>query len=72
MQNRFCAKMRFDDNGVADPIDSLRRMQGILTNQGFVGGWDLLVVEGEGHRHNESYWSQRFPEAVKFLFPAKP
>lgn len=59
-------------NGIADAIDSLRRVQDILTSQGFVGGWDLLVVEGEGHRHNEFYWAQRFPEAVQFLFPAKP
>ena len=56
-------------NGIDDGIDSLRRVQEILTGQGFVGGWDLMVVEGEGHRHNESYWSQRFPQAVQFLFP---
>jgi predicted alpha/beta superfamily hydrolase len=56
-------------NGIDDGIDSLRRLQEILTLQGFVGGWDLLVAEGEGHRHNEFYWSQRFPQAVQFLFP---
>ncbi len=28
-----------------------------------------MVVEGEGHRHNESYWARRFPDAVRFLFP---
>lgn len=59
-------------NGIDDGIDSLRRMRDILTGQGFVIGWDLLVVEGEGHRHNEFYWAQRFSEAVRFLFPANP
>ena len=56
-------------NGIDDGIDSLRRVQEILTSQGFVMGWDLMVVEGEGHRHNESYWMQRFPQAIQFLFP---
>lgn len=58
-----------DHNGLDDHIDSLRRLTGILTGQGFVGGWDLMVVEGENHRHNEAYWAQRFPQAVEFLFP---
>jgi hypothetical protein len=29
----------------------------------------LMVVEGEGDRHNEAFWSKRFPGAVEFLFP---
>lgn len=56
-------------NGIDDNIDSLRSLAGILTGQGFVGGWDLMVVEGENHRHNEAYWAERFPQAVEFLFP---
>lgn len=58
-----------DGNGIDDNIDILRRVFALLVDQGFVGGWDLLVVEGDGHRHNESYWAQRFPAAVQFLFP---
>ena len=58
-----------DANGVDDNIDSLRRLNDTLTEQGFVGDWDLLLVEGEGHRHNESFWAQRFPDAMRFLFP---
>jgi predicted alpha/beta superfamily hydrolase len=61
-----------DMNGVADPIDSLRFMLEIFTNQGFVEGEDLLIIEGVGHEHNEYYWSQRFSGAVQFLFPGPP
>jgi predicted alpha/beta superfamily hydrolase len=61
-----------DGNGIDDNIDSLRSMRGILLDQGFVEGWDLMVVEGDGHRHNEAYWAQRFPAAVEFLFPVNP
>ena len=58
-----------DGNGIDDNIDSLRRMRDILIGQDFVMGWDLLVLEGHGERHNEAYWSKRFPGAVLFLFP---
>jgi len=58
-----------DGNGIDDDIDSLRRMRDILFGQDFVMGWDLLVIESKGDRHNEAYWSKRFPGAVLFLFP---
>jgi pullulanase len=58
-----------DGNEIDDSIDRLRRMRDILVGQGFVVGWDLMVVEGEGDRHNEAFWSKRFPGAVEFLFP---
>jgi pullulanase len=58
-----------DGNGLDDNIDILRGVASLLADQGFVGGWDLMVVEGDGHRHNESYWARRFPAAVEFLFP---
>ena len=58
-----------DGNDIDDSIDRLRRMRDILVGQGFVEGWDLMVVEGEGDRHNEAFWAKRFPGAVVFLFP---
>ncbi len=58
-----------DGNNIDDSIDQLRRMRDILVGQGFVEGWDLMVVEGEGDRHNEAFWAKRFPGAVVFLFP---
>ncbi len=58
-----------DGNGRDDAVDDLRRLQADLGDRAFVEGRDLMVVEGEGHRHNESYWARRFPDAVRFLFP---
>jgi pullulanase len=58
-----------DHNGTDDAIDALRRMQDVLQARGYVGGWDLLVVEDAGGRHHESAWARRFPAAVEFLFP---
>jgi len=70
MGTREWGNFRDDDgNEIDDSIDRLRRMREILVGQGFVVGWDLMVVEGEGDRHNEAFWSKRFPEAVEFLFP---
>ena len=60
-----------DRNGTDDAIDLLRRLQKVLQGRGFLGGWDLLLVEDEGGRHNEAAWARRFPAAVEFLFPAE-
>ncbi len=59
-----------DENGTDDYIDDLRAMRDVMVGQGFVIDSDLVVVEAEDHRHNETYWSQRFPDMVRFLFPA--
>ena len=53
-----------------DHIDRLRQMSEVFQSRGYLGGWDLLVVEDEGALHNEQAWSRRFPAAVEFLFPA--
>lgn len=58
-----------DGNGVDDSIDDLRALRDVLLGQGFSPGTDLLAVEDPGARHNEWYWAQRFPEALRFLFP---
>ncbi len=58
-------------NGTDDAIEALRRLQRLLQERGYVGGWDLMVVEAEGANHNEQAWARRFPAAVEFLFPAK-
>jgi predicted alpha/beta superfamily hydrolase len=56
-------------NGVDDSIDRLRALRAELIDQGFVEGLDLLVVEDDGATHSESYWAERFPDALRFLFP---
>lgn len=72
MGTREEGNLRDDNaNGADDHIDALRRLAGVLVGRGYVGGWDLLVVEGEGDRHNEAAWAARFPAAVEFLFPAE-
>lgn len=60
-----------DENhdGVDDYITALRELGKLLTSRGYVGGWDLLLVEDAGARHNEQAWARRFPAAVEFLFP---
>lgn len=59
-----------DGNGVDDSIDDLRALRQALLQEGFTEGNDLLVVEGDGARHNEAFWARRFPGAIRFLFPA--
>ncbi len=58
-----------NNNGVDDSIDDLRAMRDLMVGQGFVLDEDLMVVEDEGGVHNESYWAQRFPVTLQFLFP---
>jgi len=60
-----------DHNGTDDAVDLLRRLQKVLQGRGYLGGWDLLLVEDEGGQHNEAAWARRFPAAVEFLFPAE-
>ena len=60
-----------DHDGVDDYITALRRLGTLLSGLGYVGGWDLMIVEDEGARHNEQAWARRFPAAVEFLFPAE-
>ncbi|MCA9312440.1 MAG: hypothetical protein KDA21_14600 [Phycisphaerales bacterium] len=61
-----------DGNGVNDHVDRLRVMRDIALAQGFVEGKDLLIVEGAGHSHNEYWWSQRFPDVLRFLVNPPP
>lgn len=58
-----------NSNGVDDHIDQLRALQEVLTGMGFVMGEDLLTVEDEGAVHNEAAWADRFPGAMRFLWP---
>ena len=39
---------------------------------GYVDGRDLLYVLARGAQHNESYWAQRLPGALRFLLGARP
>jgi hypothetical protein len=61
------------DMGTAEygaAIGDLRTMRDAMIDQGFVLAVDLTVVEDPGAQHNEAAWSRRFPDAMRFLFPA--
>lgn len=55
----------------SDSIEDLRKMKKILKRRGFREGKDLMVVEDEAGKHNETAWSRRLPGALMFLFPAE-
>jgi predicted alpha/beta superfamily hydrolase len=55
-----------DTGTVSDnPIDGL---YAAYLNVGYVDGVDLKKVVQQGASHNESYWAQRLPGALQFLF----
>lgn len=56
-----------DGDGTDDYIELLRLMRDVALAQGFADGADFLSVEGAGHTHNEYWWSQRAPGALRFL-----
>lgn len=56
-----------DNDGVDDYLESLRQMRDLALAQGFIAGADFLSVEGQGHTHNEQWWSLRAPDALRFL-----
>lgn len=56
-----------DGDGIDDHIERLRLMRDVALLQGFADGADFLSVEGPGHTHNEYWWSERAPGALRFL-----
>jgi predicted alpha/beta superfamily hydrolase len=43
-----------------------------LKNKGWVLGDDLKYTVVDGARHNEKAWAARFPDILKYLYPAVP
>lgn len=75
----ICASFRKEDNQrvYIDAGDS--EGKDIITQRTFIEMTRMLYgalkphtqvmkVEGKGHEHNEDYWSERLPSALKFLF----
>ncbi len=60
-----------NQDGIDDHVAALRGLGRLLVGRGYIGGWDLLLVEVPDARHNEEAWARRFPAAVEFLFPAE-
>lgn len=60
------------DMGTAEgETEPFRRLVAALVADGFVEGQDLRAVEVPGAPHNEGAWSSRFPQVLRFLFPAR-
>jgi predicted alpha/beta superfamily hydrolase len=51
----------------AGMIDDSRRLRDALVGCGWRDGHDLMYVEDHGGGHNESAWSWRLPDALRFL-----
>jgi predicted alpha/beta superfamily hydrolase len=51
-------------------VDAVRELDGIMKSKGVPDAARKLVVSPESV-HNENAWSERFPAAIEFLFPAK-
>jgi predicted alpha/beta superfamily hydrolase len=47
-------------------------LAGRYRTSGYVDGRDLLYVLARGARHNESYWAERLPGALRFLVGPRP
>ncbi|NJK90013.1 MAG: alpha/beta hydrolase [Myxococcales bacterium] len=53
----------------AGAIEDFRVLVSALRDKGFVDGPDFEAREVQGARHNESAWSARLPDILRFLFP---
>lgn len=63
--------MDMGTNESATAIGELRELRDLMVTQGFVLDVDLKVVEEAGGAHNEAAWARRFPDVLRFLFPAR-
>ena len=53
------------DNGTREM--SARPLAALAQEQGFRQGEDLLYVQGKGHRHTETAWARRLPDALRWI-----
>jgi len=68
----------WEDIGTAEvtlsstPAEDARALRDALLAKGWTLGTDFQYVEANGAAHNETAWSARFPDILKFLFPKVP
>lgn len=53
------------DNGTREM--SARPLAALAAERGYRQGKDLLYVQGKGHRHTETAWARRLPDALRWL-----
>ena len=61
-------RLYLDAGDVSDGGEQTMQVRDALLRQGRILGHDLFFQIGYGHAHNEAAWSQRFPDALRFLY----
>lgn len=64
-------RLWIDMGTMESSLGELAVIAAALRADGFVEGDDLRVVEVQGAGHNEAAWRARFPDVLRFLFPAE-
>lgn len=62
------------DVGSREPgttVPDARLLRDVLLSRGWTAGDNLMYAEGDGDAHNEDAWARRFPDVLRFLFPAE-
>ncbi|HET9328264.1 MAG TPA: alpha/beta hydrolase-fold protein [Candidatus Eisenbacteria bacterium] len=60
----------YQDTGYADDND-IDYMTARLSQSGFIEGLDFMSNTERGGTHTQDAWEHRFPDMLRFLFPAK-
>ena len=58
------------EEGISESVTSARRLVEAFEKAGLTKEKSFRYLEVEGGQHNEAAWAARFPEVLKFLFPA--
>ncbi|MFW5652600.1 MAG: alpha/beta hydrolase-fold protein [Planctomycetota bacterium] len=60
------------DVAAASYVQAVERLVNVLRAANLNRGEDYEFVIDDGAAHNEAAWSRRFPDILRFLFPAEP
>ena len=60
-----------DQNRNTEYVQWAKEVDRLIARKGEMSSEQHLLIVGDGHVHNESAWSERFGEAIEFLFPAE-
>jgi predicted alpha/beta superfamily hydrolase len=66
------ARVYVDCGDNNDGLEDTQLLEARYETAGYTKGKDLMYVVQPGAAHNEIYWSQRLPAALRFLFGRRP